>query len=146
MQSLNPSVRVRAEGSALVVKSIATITMLGLDSSSELGLVAFGVGQLAFSITMLVVYLGELWPHAFFVLRRSPATSPNKSRYCIAYRADNSKFSEKSRYLPSILRPYFDENLLEVSLAMTGQGLMKHFLTEGDKVSLTFPWIRRHRV
>ena len=146
MQSLNPSVRVRAEGSALVVKSIATIAMLGLDSSSELGLVAFGVGQLAFSITMLVVYLRELWSQTFFVVRRSPATAPSKSRYSIAYHVNYSKFSERSRYLPSILRPYFDENLLEVSLAMTGQGLMKHFLTEGDKVSLTFPWIRHHQV
>lgn len=38
--------------------------------------------------------------------------------------------------LTSKVRSYFDENLLEVSLAMTGQGFMKHILTEGDKVAM----------
>lgn len=79
-QSLKPLVRVRAEGSALVVKSIATVLLLACDASGELALIAFGVGQLSYSMTMLFVYLRELSPETYFVFRRSPAVTSGKPR------------------------------------------------------------------
>jgi oligosaccharide translocation protein RFT1 len=33
----------------------------------------------------------------------------------------------------SITASYFDPELLNLSMAMTGQSVVKHFLTEGDK-------------
>lgn len=41
------------------------------------------------------------------------------------------------KYLTSRMSAFFDENLLEVALAMTAQGFVKHVLTEGDKVTRT---------
>ena len=35
--------------------------------------------------------------------------------------------------LRSITTSYFDGELLSLSIAMTGQSVVKHFLTEGDK-------------
>ena len=39
------------------------------------------------------------------------------------------------KYFTKRLSTFFDENLLEVALAMTAQGFVKHILTEGDKVT-----------
>lgn len=39
------------------------------------------------------------------------------------------------KYFTKRLSAFFDENLLEVALAMTAQGFVKHILTEGDKVT-----------
>ena len=41
---------------------------------------------------------------------------------------------------------YFDGHLLNVSVAMTGQSVFKHILTEGDKVSLSRYWWIVHQV
>ena len=55
----------------MVVKSISSVSILAYDSSSELGLLAFGIGQFAFSITLFLIYLRELRSETFFSLRRS---------------------------------------------------------------------------
>ena len=53
-------VRVRAEGLGIIVKTIATYLTLLYDSSSQqpgqLALIAFALGQLAYSATVFAVY------------------------------------------------------------------------------------------
>lgn len=114
MQTLNSSVRIRAEGFGVVAKPVVTFLILLCDSvygSSSLGLLAFALGQFAYAVVMLVVYLSEFGTSVPFTPQ-----NPGQAR--------------------SRLRGYFDEALIKVSMAMTAQSLLKHFLTEGDKVSL----------
>ncbi|KAH8117736.1 Rft-1-domain-containing protein [Phellopilus nigrolimitatus] len=132
VQSLNPAVRIRAEGSAVIVKSITAITVLAYNSSAKtarnLGLLAFALGQLMYSITLLLVYVYEYKQSIPYVFYRSKVgrTSGNSSARTTSLR----------RCIPKLDR-YFDENLLEVSVAMTAQGFVKHILTEGDKIIIS---------
>ena len=145
VQSLNPGIRVRAEGSAVVVKSITTVAILASDNSSRgsgsLGLLAFALGQMSYSITLLLGYLPEYGKSVSLILRPSRNNTP--ARY-VPILLDNEAFTQKANSSAgtSVLRSkaasFFDENLLEVSLAMTAQGFVKHVLTEGDKVALQF--------
>lgn len=80
MQSVEPLVRVKAEGTAFVVKSITTVLLLQATSSNQLSLLAFGVGQLAFSMTMLSLYLREMRNKVTFVFQRTSVTDATKSR------------------------------------------------------------------
>lgn len=84
MQSLNSGVRIRAEGSAIIVKSIITVLTLVYDSQSKvpgsLGLLAFALGQLAFSITLLSVYLSEYASSMTFLVHRSKTRPSGSNR------------------------------------------------------------------
>ena len=119
MQSVEPLVRVKAEGTAFVVKSITTVLLLQAASSNQLSLLAFGLGQLAFSITMLSSYLKEMWNEITFTFHRTSVSNATKPRLVNTPPAKQVHTDENKRYLPITLRPYFDENLLEVSIAMT---------------------------
>ena len=90
------------------------------NSAAQLGLLAFALGQLAYATTSLIVY--------------------SKS-----YRSSVSYKLQKPSGAQS-LRNWFDDSLLKVSTAMTGQGFLKHILTEGDKVSAFLRFGLFHRV
>ncbi|GJE98980.1 oligosaccharide translocation protein RFT1 [Phanerochaete sordida] len=102
-------VRVRTEGSAVLMKTLVTFLAL-VSLSPDWALVAFAAGQAAYGLTMLVGFLGaygfraRYWPEQV-----------------VAKVHDNTKTE------------YFDTKLLHLSMAMTGQSVIKHFLTEGDK-------------
>ncbi|EJD06490.1 Rft-1-domain-containing protein [Fomitiporia mediterranea MF3/22] len=121
VQQLNSAVRVRAEGSAIILKSVVTVTILLIDSSSKnsgrFALLAFAFGQLSFSIALLLVYVPKVGKSVSLILRAPRSTRP--------------------AWLTSKVQHYFDERLLEVSLAMTAQGFLKHILTEGDKIIIS---------
>ena len=115
VQALDPRTRVRAEGAAVIVRTIITLGTLAYDkflpssnTSTHLGLLAFALGQTAYAWTLLFMFSGTY-------------------RSLVSY-----KLQRPSR-LGSI-RGRFDEGLLKVSTAMTAQGVLKHILTEGDKV------------
>lgn len=83
MQAFNAELRVKAEGSGIVLKSIATVAVLSYDryslrskSSEQLGLLAFGFGQVIYSITLLLVYLAEYSSTLSFVFRRPAEKRP----------------------------------------------------------------------
>lgn len=61
VQSLNPGIRVRAEGAAIIVRSAITLSILYLNSSTpnQRELYAFGMGQYLYSVTLLLVYIYE---------------------------------------------------------------------------------------
>lgn len=87
MQTLNSAVRIRAEGSAVIVKSVATVAVLVYDSygsgkngQGHLALLAFGIGQLAYSICLLLVYLSEYGSSVSYKLRKSKAEKSRSKR------------------------------------------------------------------
>lgn len=87
MQTLNSAVRIRAEGSAVIVKSVATVAVLVYDSygsrqkgQGHLALLAFGIGQLAYSICLLLVYSSEYGSSVSYKLRKPKAEKPQSKR------------------------------------------------------------------
>lgn len=62
MVQLKTNVRVRAEGSGVTAKSVITLLVLLFDTTrhdkqGRLALLAFALGQLAYSLTCVAVYL-----------------------------------------------------------------------------------------
>lgn len=102
-------VRVKAEGSAVFMKTLVTFLCLVM-LSPDWALVAFAAGQAAYGLAMLVGFLRAYNFNAGFW--------PVKVKTLVH---GNTKTE------------YFDTKLLHLSAAMTGQSLIKHFLTEGDK-------------
>ncbi|KAI0668325.1 Rft-1-domain-containing protein [Trametes maxima] len=102
-------VRVRAEGTAVMLKTICTFLVL-VGTSEDWALVAFALGQVAYGLTMLASLLIACRDNLDFLPKRVTVT--------------------KHEHAESLL---FEPVLLKLSVAMTGQSVVKHFLTEGDK-------------
>ncbi|KAF9266226.1 hypothetical protein L218DRAFT_996986 [Marasmius fiardii PR-910] len=117
MIELKTRIRVRAEGAGITLKTIVTFLVLLYDYTNrpqrDLALLSFALGQLAYGTCVFVIYA---WNHNG-QLRFSGTPSPSKS-WSIAF--------------------YFDTEVLSLSLTMTSQSLVKHFLTEGDKFILSW--------
>ncbi|KAJ7491225.1 Rft-1-domain-containing protein [Mycena latifolia] len=104
-------IRVRAEGTGVMTKTLVTFLVLLYDSKTEmdgaLALMAFALGQLSYSLCILLVYLSHYGFSALF-----PTLTPSATK-----------------------GPVNDE-IFRLSLTMTSQSVIKHFLTEGDKLVL----------
>ncbi|KAJ7771594.1 Rft protein-domain-containing protein [Mycena metata] len=109
MSEMKTHVRVRAEGMGITMKTFVTFIVLLYDSKAQLdgdlALIAFAMGQLAYSLCLLVVYLSHYGLSALL-----PASA-----------SDSAKI---------------EDGIFRLSLTMTGQSVIKHFLTEGDKLVL----------
>ncbi|CAK5280946.1 unnamed protein product [Mycena citricolor] len=112
MVEMKTHIRVRAEGAGVMFKTLITFLVLFCDSrfvlDGKLALAAFALGQLAYALTLLVVYVGHFGIAALFPQPKNGNSPP----------ADNEIF--------------------RVSLTMTSQSVIKHFLTEGDKLVLGY--------
>ncbi|KIM40692.1 hypothetical protein M413DRAFT_72866 [Hebeloma cylindrosporum] len=120
MVDLKTNVRVRAEGLGITAKSILTFLILLYDSRAGTGdfaLVAFAVGQMAYSIVMFLTYTVSFgWVYVCLHVFANP----------------------NLRYLNrNAAGGYFDTEIMQLSFTMTLQSLVKHFLTEGDKMILS---------
>ncbi|KAI0373126.1 Rft-1-domain-containing protein [Pilatotrama ljubarskyi] len=102
-------VRVRAEGTAVLLKTITTFLVL-VRAAEEWALVAFALGQVAYGLTMLVSFVVACRDNLDFRPKRVTIT--------------------KHDHTEALL---FEPALFKLSIAMTGQSVIKHFLTEGDK-------------
>ncbi|KAF8797724.1 RTF domain-containing protein [Phlegmacium glaucopus] len=116
MADLKTGIRVRAEGLGITSKSLTTFLLLVYNTSrakgEDLALIAFAAGQLMYSMVMFLVYISHFGDQ-HMRLKRPSASS-------------------------GTLLSYIDQELLLLSLSMSSQSLVKHFLTEGDKMILTW--------
>ncbi|KAG1754150.1 Rft protein-domain-containing protein [Suillus lakei] len=128
MGEVRTGARVRAEGLGITCKTLVTYLILLYDStrpeSGEFALVAFALGQLAYSGTVFFSYVYQMgyptfWPTRLATRQSSRVTASRSTFYLIASQ-------------------YFDVSSLYLSLTMTGQSLVKHILTEGDKIILSW--------
>ncbi|KAH9022329.1 Rft-1-domain-containing protein [Lactarius pseudohatsudake] len=110
---LRVDVRVRAEGAAVFLKTLATFLGLAF-APPAWALVAFAAGQAAYAIATFAVFWNFCGWSTRYVLRR--VTLGDRGRKKDAY---------------------FDQELLHLSGAMTAQSVVKHFLTEGDKLLIS---------
>ncbi|KAH9477026.1 Oligosaccharide translocation protein RFT1 [Psilocybe cubensis] len=119
MTELKTGVRLRAEGLGITAKSITTFLVLFYDAttgSGSLALPAFAFGQLAYALVLLGVYAVYFGPGR--LIPKTQTSSESRSR--------------------STLFNYIDTETLRLSYTMTLQSLVKHVLTEGDKLVLSY--------
>ncbi|KAH9947634.1 Rft-1-domain-containing protein [Amylocystis lapponica] len=100
--------RIKAEGTAVVLKTVVTFVILFV-GTTDLALVAFALGQATYGLTIFMSY------------RRVYQTASYRPRKVTINVHDH------------VETMYFEPAFLHLSMAMTGQSVVKHFLTEGDK-------------
>ncbi|CAO3618138.1 unnamed protein product [Mucor hiemalis] len=109
--------RVKVEGLAVILRCLITFGLtLQFSGNSDLAILAFAIAQLVYGLTMLVGYLG------FFLYKEKSIQN------LIPHQIKNS--SEKEPY-------WFNKPLLHLGVTMTKQSLLKHVLTEGDKMLIS---------
>ena len=129
---LKLNIRVRAEGAAVVSKAIISFLVLAF-ASGEWALVAFSFGQAAYGLSLLMVFLGVYKGEISYVPKRVQTKLHDKyvsSLHSIFHHLTRHKTNHNQN---STATSYFDAELLGLSVAMGGQSVIKHFLTEGDK-------------
>ncbi|KAJ8087062.1 Oligosaccharide translocation protein rft1 [Marasmius tenuissimus] len=118
MAELKTHIRVRAEGAGITLKTIVTFIVLFYDyttqSKRDLALLSFALGQLAYGACVFAIYA---WSYGGIPRLQGMRGTGGKS------------------WSPAT---YFDMEVLSLSMTMTSQSLVKHFLTEGDKFILSW--------
>ncbi|KAG9029969.1 Oligosaccharide translocation protein rft1 [Tulasnella sp. JGI-2019a] len=106
-------VRVKAEGTAVIIKAVSTLLVLLL-AGQDWALAAFAMGQMVYSIVILSAFM-RAYPGKTQLIPKKV-----KEQVCGNVRAY-----------------YFEPVLMRLSMAMTAQSVAKHFLTDGDKLILS---------
>ncbi|SNX82089.1 related to nuclear division protein Rft1 [Melanopsichium pennsylvanicum] len=130
-----PALRVKAEGAAVFVKvlsTIATIVLLpkwslapafvgsAVDDERATALLAFGIGQAGFGLTMLAVHLA----HFFGIYGISDTLD------LYVPRSETVAQDGKQKVI------WVDKKTISLCATMAQQGLLKHGLTEADKFAV----------
>ncbi|CAG8528431.1 10117_t:CDS:2 [Funneliformis mosseae] len=124
MNNLIFTLRVRCEMVGVVVRCVITLTMtlMGIPKNNEkgknaYGILAFAVAQFAFMLVLLIGYVG------YFI-----------SNWDIQLLKPRKLKDERQGVF------WFDEHLFGLAKTFTKQSLLKHVLTEGDKMLIA--WLR----
>lgn len=120
MRHLHVGRRISAEGFGVLSKGVVTLsTMLWIQHANNheeasSSILPFGVGQLAYGIGFLLVFL-----------------------ICSLYLQGTNKTVRM--YIPRCApnQPWFDPTLLKLTISMTRQNFVKHILGEGDKFAVS---------
>ncbi|CAI2162383.1 14443_t:CDS:2 [Funneliformis geosporum] len=122
MNNLIFILRVRCEMIGVVVRCVITLTMtlMGIPKNNEkgknaYGILAFAVAQFAFMSVLLLGYVG------YFI-----------SNWDIQLLKPRKLIDERQRVF------WFDEHLFGLAKTFTKQSLLKHVLTEGDKMLISW--------
>ncbi|KAI9262725.1 Rft protein-domain-containing protein [Sporodiniella umbellata] len=107
--------RVSVEGTAVILRCLVTFG-LTLYGKPEYSVLSFALAQLVYGLIIMVGYIG------YFIYNENSLKNllPRKIK-------DDSK---KREY-------WFDSTLLHLGITMTKQSLLKHVLTEGDKMLIS---------
>ncbi|KAF9489875.1 Rft-1-domain-containing protein [Pleurotus eryngii] len=123
--TLRTDIRVRAEGLSVTLKSVTTFLILYFSHHSHLAsdtreyaLLAYAFGQLAYSITLALSYV----------------TAFKKERSLMRW----SKLKSNAAKGTSLMPTYFIPRMLNLALTINAQALLKHILTESDKLVLSY--------
>lgn len=136
-----PSLRVKAEGAAVFVKVLTTIVTIlclprwltapstikhVLADEKAVALLAFGIGQASFGMTMLAVHL------SYFVT----SYSVRQTLDLYIPRPDRVTRSDPRTGVASTETAWLDRATVSLCMAMAQQGVLKHLLTEADKFAV----------
>lgn len=133
LQQLDVATKAKAEGSALVMKSVSCFACLRITQSSwfrsvpmfsrvqektSFAVTSFGVSQLAYSIVLSGIMYREVWTRGIY------------------WPCDVARTHNNHPYRTKLFQN-FDVQTLRLVLIFSLQGLFKHALTEGDKIVLS---------
>lgn len=144
----NLSLRIRGEGAAALSRCILTalVVFLASTTSSENSrhssasnsstLIAFALGQTAYGAAILVVHLAWFLQHwglkrtlSLYIITRQPLSLPaSTTTISLAETRDAAKGGQTQ---------WFDMETMALVSAMTRQSLVKHVLTEADRLAIT---------
>jgi oligosaccharide translocation protein RFT1 len=105
--------RATAESAATFLRCAATVGMAITQSTSEVGVLPFAIGQLVYGAALLVIYLGR-----GYQLASRDGFSLLPARLPLA----------KADYVWC----YFDRQTISLASSMMAQSVVKHILTQGD--------------
>lgn len=120
-QRLLYKVRASAESTATLLRCLGTCgsAILASRIGTDIGVLPFAIGQLAYALGLLVVYLYNMWPIArnehFALLPRQLAPAKDTS----------------------VIFRYFSTPLLRLTGSLTLQSALKYVLTQGDSLLIT---------
>ncbi|CAG8472075.1 6703_t:CDS:2 [Paraglomus brasilianum] len=118
------TVRVRCEGVGVVVRCIITLllTLMGAPADgkgeNKYGVLAFAVAQFAYTLVLVFGYIEHFVNHWDM-----KTLKPRR----LVYTINNREYQK-----------WFDDHLLSLATTFTKQSLLKHILTEGDKMLITW--------
>jgi oligosaccharide translocation protein RFT1 len=118
--------RITAETSAVMAKSCVTVLCVAY---FQLGVKGFGLAQIAYSVVYAVVLVVHL------VRAPHPVSGDRMSVSSLTPRL--LKVDQGETKSTGILAGWFGGSMLSVALTLTGSSLLKHVLTEADKITLT---------
>jgi len=137
LQRMDVATKARAEGAALLAKSVSCLCCLhltrrGTNEGAGFAVTAFGISQLVYALTFTTIMYrkamssegGIRWPR-----RVRPTTNAKNP-----YREEDSKATTNPIAFAS---SNLDLRSLRLALAFTLQGLLKHALTEADRIVLS---------
>lgn len=120
-QKLLYKIRASAEFSASLLRCLGTCgaAILASRAGLDIGALPFAVGQLAYALSLLVVYTHKTWP--------------------VSKADDFSLFPKKlpRTSLNSAILDYFSAPLLRLTASLTLQSTLKYILTQGDSLLIT---------
>ncbi|KAF2032094.1 oligosaccharide translocation protein RFT1 [Setomelanomma holmii] len=122
-QKLLYKTRASAESSATLLRCFGTCVSAALASRTgvNVGVLPFAIGQLAYALTLAVVYAYKTWPVA-----KSDGFSLFPERLQPTSMKDNSA-----------VLGYFSTPLLRLTASLTLQSTLKYILTQGDSLLIT---------
>ncbi len=132
--NLKTTVRVRAEGLGIIIKSVTAFLILLYDTKfgqGNLSLLAFAFGQLLYSTTMFVKYL------TYFGLKAMQPKLSSVSGYNLSLALILIVTLSNVSFFRSPWA-HIDYEAFKLSTTMTLQSLVKHILTEGDKIIISW--------
>ncbi|KAH7075208.1 Rft protein-domain-containing protein [Paraphoma chrysanthemicola] len=120
-QKLLYKIRASAESTATLLRCFGTCgsAIIASRAGLDIGVLPFAVGQLAYALSLLVVYAYKTWPVA------------KSDRF--------SLFPERLQPMNdiSLVLGYFSSPLLRLTASLTLQSTLKYILTQGDSLLIT---------
>ena len=138
MQNVQFGPRLAADTTALCVRSVSTfVTVAVLD----LGVLGFGISQMIYGATHLLVIVAHSG-----VLECNDNNGKNVKALSVSSYfpgvltgdEDTSGDEDDGKELDENILSYVSKRILGVAVVTTGSSLLKHVLTEADKIVLTF--------
>eukprot|EP01033_Poteriospumella_lacustris_P002565 gene2565-1862_t len=114
--------RIRAETIGFLVKSVVTFTTVAM---LQWGVLGFGVAQLSFAVVYLVILSSYFKKFQLHLKRKADSEGP-KLLLALSDLAPTWKAG-----------PVYDQTMFMTAVYLSGSSVVKHVLTEADKISLT---------
>ncbi len=120
-----------AETSAVFARSVCAFLMV---AEYKLGVLGFGIAQAVYGLTYLLVMTSPSLASSALQYFDRPLTM---GHFFFRRCADNETTKSTSSTITGYLESYFSLSTMYMAMTTTASSILKHFLTEADKIVLT---------